>query len=82
MHGDAMPNQTIEFVDMDLGEEFAVMITTDEEGNFSYGPVAPVTTITEAMLTAMVGTITTKRPLSTTTSPTSRWLSMSQTPLT
>ena len=41
MHGDAMPNQTIEFVDMDLGEEFAVMITTDEEGNFSYGPVAP-----------------------------------------
>ena len=41
MHGDAMPNQTIEFVDVELGDEFAVMITTDEEGNFSYGPVAP-----------------------------------------
>ena len=41
MHGDAMPNQTIEFVDVELGEEHAVMITTDEEGNFSYGPIAP-----------------------------------------
>ena len=41
MHGDAMPNQTIEFVDVELGEAYAVMITTDEEGNFSYGPVAP-----------------------------------------
>ena len=41
MHGDFMPNQTIEFVDVELGDEFAVLITTDEEGNFSYGPVAP-----------------------------------------
>ena len=41
MHGDAMPNQTIEFVDVTLGEEFAVMIHTDEEGNFSYGPIPP-----------------------------------------
>ncbi len=41
MHGDAMANQTIEFVDIDLGEDFAVMINTDEEGNFSYGPIPP-----------------------------------------
>ena len=41
MHGDVMPNQTIELVDFELGEEFAVMISTDDEGNFSYGPVAP-----------------------------------------
>ena len=41
MHGDAMPNQTIEFVDVDLGEEFAVMIMTDEVGNFSHGPIPP-----------------------------------------
>ena len=41
MRGDAMPNQTIEFVDVELGDEFVVTITTDEEGNFSYGPIAP-----------------------------------------
>jgi asparagine N-glycosylation enzyme membrane subunit Stt3 len=39
-NGDALPNETIELIDVDLGEEFAVTITTDEEGNFSYGPVA------------------------------------------
>ena len=41
MHGDAMPNQTIEFVDVELGDDAAVMIMTDEEGNFSYGPIPP-----------------------------------------
>ena len=41
MNGDAMPNQVIELVDVELGEAFAVTITTDEEGNFSYGPLAP-----------------------------------------
>ena len=39
MHGDIMANQTIEFVDVDLGDEFATLIVTDEEGNFSHGPV-------------------------------------------
>ena len=39
MMGDPVANQTIELVDVDLGEEFAVEIITDEEGNFSYGPV-------------------------------------------
>lgn len=39
MNGEIMPNQTIEFVDVDLGEEFTVMIDTDENGNFSYGPI-------------------------------------------
>jgi len=32
MHGDIMANQTIEFVDVDLGDEFATLIVTDEEG--------------------------------------------------
>ena len=39
MNGEALPNQTIEFVDADLGEEFATMILTDENGNFSHGPI-------------------------------------------
>ena len=39
MAGDLLPNQTIELIDRDLGEEFAIMIATDEFGNFSYGPV-------------------------------------------
>ena len=41
MHGDALPNQTIEWIDVELGEDAAVMIMTDEEGNFSYGPIPP-----------------------------------------
>ena len=32
MHGDALPNQTIEWIDVELGEDAAVMIMTDEEG--------------------------------------------------
>ena len=39
MNGDFMPNQTIELIDVELGEDAAVMIMTDEEGNFSYGPL-------------------------------------------
>ena len=34
-------NETIELVDVGLGEEFAVNIITDENGSFSYGPLAP-----------------------------------------
>ena len=34
-------NETIELVDEGLGEEFAVDIITDENGTFSYGPLAP-----------------------------------------
>ena len=41
MHGDALANQTIEWIDVELGEDAAVMIMTDEEGNFSYGPIPP-----------------------------------------
>ena len=39
MNGDFMPDQTIELIDVELGEDAAVMIMTDEEGNFSYGPL-------------------------------------------
>ncbi len=41
MYNEVLPNQTIELVDVQLGEEFAAMILTDENGTFSYGPVAP-----------------------------------------
>ena len=34
-------NETIELIDTGLGEEFAVDIITDENGTFSYGPLAP-----------------------------------------
>ena len=40
MDGELMPNQTIEFIDVALGEEFKVMITTDiENASFSHGPI-------------------------------------------
>ena len=39
MHGDVLANQTIELIDVDLGVDAAVTIVTDENGNFSYGPV-------------------------------------------
>ena len=36
-----LPNATIELVDFDLSDEVSpVLITTDEDGNFSYGPLA------------------------------------------
>ena len=41
MHGDILPNQTIEWIDVELGEDATVMVMTDEEGNFSYGPIPP-----------------------------------------
>ena len=34
-------NETIELIDEGLGEEFLVNIITDENGSFSYGPLAP-----------------------------------------
>lgn len=34
-------NETIELIDEGLGEEYAVNIITDENGSFSYGPLAP-----------------------------------------
>jgi len=40
MHDEVLANQTIEMVDKDLGEDYMVLITTDENGSFSYGPVA------------------------------------------
>ncbi len=39
MSGDPLSNVTIELIDRDLGEDLAVAIVTDENGNFSYGPV-------------------------------------------
>ena len=82
MNGDFMPNQTIELIDVELGEDAAVMIMTDEEGNFSYGPLPEGDSTTVATLTTMDGTTSTSRPSSTPTFPTSRWLSTFQKPLT
>ena len=40
MHDEVLANQTIELIDADLGEEYKVLIPTDENGTFSYGPIA------------------------------------------
>jgi hypothetical protein len=39
--GEVYGNETIELVDTGLGEAYAVDILTDENGTFSYGPLAP-----------------------------------------
>ena len=39
-NADLLSDKIIEFVDIDLGEEFLVEIPTDHEGNFSHGPIA------------------------------------------
>jgi len=39
MTGELLPNQTIEFVDVDLGEDFMTEINTDENASFSHGPI-------------------------------------------
>ncbi|MBT5726634.1 MAG: hypothetical protein HOI75_02285 [Euryarchaeota archaeon] len=39
--GEVYGNETIELIDTGLGEEYAIDILTDENGTFSYGPLAP-----------------------------------------
>ena len=39
MSGDAIPNQAVELVDVVLGEEEMIVLTSDEEGNVTYGPI-------------------------------------------
>ena len=38
--GEVYANETIELIDEGLGEEYAIHIITDENGSFSYGPLA------------------------------------------
>ena len=38
--GEVYANETIELIDEGLGEEYAIHIVTDENGSFSYGPLA------------------------------------------
>jgi asparagine N-glycosylation enzyme membrane subunit Stt3 len=39
MAGDTIPNQEIELIDVELGEDEMIVLTSDEEGNVSYGPM-------------------------------------------
>ena len=39
--GEVYGNETIELIDTGLGETYAIDIITDENGSFSYGPLAP-----------------------------------------
>ena len=39
MSGDTIPNQEIELIDVELGEDEMIILTSDEEGNVSYGPM-------------------------------------------
>ena len=82
MHGDALPNQTIEWIDVELGEDAAVMIMTDEEGNFSYGPIPPGDYYYRGDVDDDGWYDLNNRPLSRMKSPTSRCRSTSPTPLT
>ena len=39
MSGEAIPNQDVQLIDVALGEDEMITITSDEEGNVSYGPI-------------------------------------------
>ena len=37
--GEIIPNQEVELIDVELGEDDMIVLTSDEEGNVSYGPL-------------------------------------------
>ena len=37
--GEIIPNQEVELIDVELGEDEMIVLTSDEEGNVSYGPL-------------------------------------------
>ena len=39
MTGDLIPNQEIQLIDIELGEDEMITLISDEEGNVSYGPI-------------------------------------------
>ena len=39
MSGDSVPNQIVQLVDVVLGEDEMILLTSDEEGNVTYGPI-------------------------------------------
>jgi len=39
MAGDSVPNQVVQLVDVVLGEDEMILLTSDEEGNVTYGPI-------------------------------------------
>jgi len=39
MSGEAIPNQEVQLIDVVLGEDEMITITSDDEGNVSYGPI-------------------------------------------
>ncbi len=39
MSGEAIPNQEVQLVDVELGEDEMITIMSDEEGNVTYGPI-------------------------------------------
>ena len=39
MEGDVLANQDLELIDVELGEEFMIPLTSGEDGNVSYGPI-------------------------------------------
>ena len=39
MSGEAIPNQEVQLVDVELGEDDMISIMSDEEGNVTYGPI-------------------------------------------
>ena len=39
MEGDVLANQNLTLIDVELGEEFMIPLTSNEDGNVSYGPI-------------------------------------------
>ena len=39
MSGENLPNQEVQLIDSELGEENMIVLVSDEEGNVSYGPI-------------------------------------------
>ena len=39
MDGDSVPNQVVQLIDVVLGEDEMILLTSDEEGNVTYGPI-------------------------------------------
>ena len=39
MSGENLPNQEVQLIDSELGEENMIVLFSDEEGNVSYGPI-------------------------------------------
>ena len=60
MTGDLIPNQEIQLIDVELGEDEMITLISDEEGNVSYGPITAGNYYLRVVWTTMDSTNSTK----------------------